>query len=136
MLRVILDRLPPHSHYVTAKKEDPDVALEIARAVREEIAAGRPSTWRPRAVDWSLYAELAEQILARLGEIEALLADMPIAGRKRRARPPRRFPRPETAIERAEQQLALEHFESILAEVEEAKERWRALQRDNLPEAT
>ena len=124
---MILDRLPSHSQYVVAKKNDPDVALDVARRLREGKAEGKPLTWKPSAAEWSLTLEMQAALIDRLGEAVALLADLPIAGKRRRSKPPKRVPRPETGIEKAERQLALEHYESILEDVARAQQRYRDL---------
>lgn len=119
---MILDQLPPSSRYVWAKKNDPEIAMHVARTRREQQrTTGRAPAYRPPASEWNMVAELLASILDRQGEQVALLADLPIAGKKRKHKPPKRTARPVTAIERAEQQLALEHYESIVADVEAAK---------------
>lgn len=119
-LAVILDQLPRTSRYVIAKKNDPEVALEVARALREQRATGGGGGYRPPPEEWDTLAELTALAADRLGEVEALLADLPIAGKKRKAKPPKRVARPETAIERAEAVLAEEHVTDIIADVEAA----------------
>jgi hypothetical protein len=113
----LLGRLPPSSRYIIAKRNDPDVALAVARAMREARKTGDIAKWRPPAEEWDTAAELAAATLDRLGEIEALLADLPIAGKKRKAKPPRKTARPASAIERAEQQLSDEHVAEIVQDV-------------------
>lgn len=124
---MILDHLPSHSHFIVAKKNDPELARDVARRLRDGKLAGKTSVWRPPAAEWTLTLELQASLIDRLGEALALLADMPIAGKKRRAKPPKRVMRPETGIERAERQLAMEHYESIVADVALAQKRYREL---------
>lgn len=116
----LLDQLPPSSRFVIAKRNDPEEALAVARVLRDHRATGK-ARYRPPAVEWDTTTELQAAVLDRLGEVVALLADMPIAGKKRKAKPPKRTERPETAIERAEQQLSVEHVAEIEADVEQAK---------------
>jgi hypothetical protein len=116
-----LNQCPPSSRFVIAKRNDPEVALDAARAHREaQRTSATALRWRPPAVEWNTGTELTAAILDRLGEIEALLADMPIAGKKRKAKPPKRTPRPQTALEQAEKLLAEQHVAEIIADVESA----------------
>jgi hypothetical protein len=121
MLRRLISQLPPSSRFVIAKRNDPEIALEVARAARESRAAGTGGKYRPPATEWDTQAELTAAMLDRLGEVSALLQDMPIAGKKRKAKPPKRTPRPATAIEKADQLLADEHVNEIVQDVENAK---------------
>jgi hypothetical protein len=120
-LRRFLDGLAPTSRYVIAKRNDPEAALAIARALREARHTEGRSRYRPPAVEWDTRTELGAAILDRLGEVVALLSDLPIAGKKRKGKPPKRTPRPETEIERAERRLSEEHVEEIVADVEAGK---------------
>lgn len=120
-LRRFLDGLAPTSRYIIAKRNDPETALATARALRDARHGEGRSRYRPPAVEWDARAELDAAILDRLGEVVALLSDLPIAGKKRKGKPPKRTPRPETAIERAERQLSEEHVEEIVADVEAGK---------------
>lgn len=113
----LLDGLPPSSRYVIAKRNDPVVALEVARADRDRRATGQ-GRYRPPAVGWDTHADLLARVVDRLGEVAALLADMPIRGKQRKAKPPPPVPRPLTAIEKAEHQLSQEHALEIMADVE------------------
>lgn len=115
---MILDQLPRTSKFVIAKRNDPELALLTARAHREARATGSAGRYRPPPDEWDSTTDLLAQAVDRLGEVEALLADLPIAGKKRKAKPPKQVARPETAIERAEAQLAQEHVEDIIADVE------------------
>jgi hypothetical protein len=116
-----LEGLAPTSRYVIAKRDDPETALLIARALREARHTEGRGRYRPPAVEWDTRTELGAAILDRLGEVVALLSDLPIAGKKRKGKPPKRTPRPETAIERAERRLSEEHVEEIVADVEAGK---------------
>jgi hypothetical protein len=112
--------LPPTSHYVIAKRNDPEAAMQYARALREQQSEGKAAAWRPPALEWDAHAELLAGLLDRLGELTALVADLPIAGKKRKHKPPKRTARPESAVERAERHLSLEHTMEIIADVEAA----------------
>lgn len=116
----LLDQLPPSSRFIIAKRDDPEEALAVARVLRDHRAMGRGG-YRPPAAEWNTATELQAAVLDRLGEVVALLADMPIAGKKRKAKPPKRTARPETAIERAQKQLSVEHVADIEADVEAGK---------------
>lgn len=90
----------------------------MARDIRERQASGQGGRYRPPAVEWSTDSELLASLVDRVGEAVALLADLPIAGKKRKTKPPKRTARPESAIERAERQLSEEHVLGIMADVE------------------
>lgn len=117
----LLAQLPPSSRYMLARREDPERALIVARARREARSTESADRYRPPAVEWDTPTELSAAILDRLGDVMTLLQDLPIAGKKRKAKPPKRTPRPETAVERAEQRLAQEHVEEIIADAEAGK---------------
>jgi hypothetical protein len=119
-LALIISNLPEHSHFRTAVRNDPDNALAQAHAQREARAAGTEGKWRPPAEEWDIRAELDARLLDRLGEVVSLLADLPVAVKKRH-KPPKSFPRPYSAIEEAEQQLAAEHIDEIIEYVEEGQ---------------
>jgi hypothetical protein len=107
------------SRYVIAKRNDPEVAMQVAQSLRDaKKDPGRAGSWTPPAEEWDTLAELVASAVDRLGEIEALLADLPIAGKKRKAKPPKRTARPRTAIEDAEKLLSDMHVSEIIADVE------------------
>jgi hypothetical protein len=93
--------------------------------------------WRPEGSDWSLMHELTAEVRDRLGEIAALIADLPVGVKTRHKSPPQ-FPRPETALTRAtrryrEEQDAKE-MQRIEDWVEKGRENWRRLQREQAEE--
>jgi hypothetical protein len=106
------------SNYMIAVTSDPEYALEQARRQREARKVGTGGRYRPPAEEWDTRAELEARLLDRLGEAVSLLGDMPTAV-KRRGKPPKPFPRPFSAIEAAEEALAEEHMEEIIADVED-----------------
>lgn len=75
--------------------------------------------------------ELQAQTRDRLGEIAALLADLPVAVKQRHTPPPT-HPRPETALTRAMARVKREREEAYDAKIEDfvtkAKERYRRQQ--------
>lgn len=120
---MIVDGLPSTSHYVIARKNDPETAAHVL----ELGALGRLPKWRPPATEFDLHAEIQARVLDRLGEAVALLSDLPIAGKRREGRPPPQFPRPMSAVAEAERQAALAHYDEIVSDVEAAQERYRQL---------
>jgi hypothetical protein len=108
----------PTSRYVVAQQDDDELALVAARMRRDNAQSAAPVRYRPPATAWGIGEELWAKIFDRLGEIEALLSDLPIAGKKRKAKPPKRYPRPETAVDRAELRLSQEHVHEIIDDVE------------------
>jgi hypothetical protein len=119
-LALIINNLPEHSHFRIAVRNDPDNALAMAEVQREARAAGTEGRWQPPAEEWDLRTELDARLLDRLGEVVSLLADLPVAVKKRH-KPPKPFPRPYSAIEEAEQRLAAEHIAEIIDYVEEGQ---------------
>lgn len=123
-LRRFLNGLDSPSHYIVAKQNDPVVALDIARQIREQKASGRGGgRWTPPATQWDTPTELLAKILDRQGEILSVLSDLPVAtdkhGKpKKRSKPPKAHPRPATAIDQAERLLSEEHVNEIMADVE------------------
>jgi hypothetical protein len=119
-LAVIVNRLAESStsRYAIAVENDPELAVEKARAQREARKTGTGGGYRPPAEEWDARAVLEAQMVDRLGEMLAVLADMPMATKKRR-KPPKPWPRPWSAVEEAEQLLAEEHIEEIIADVED-----------------
>jgi hypothetical protein len=116
-LALIIQNLPEHSHFRIAVRNDPENALAVASAQREARAAGTGGKWHPPAEEWDLRTELEARLLDRLGEVVSLLADLPVAVKKRH-KPPKPFPRPYSAVEEAEQQLAADHIADIIDYVE------------------
>lgn len=121
-----LDGLTPTSHYIIAKQNDPVVAIDIAHRIRENKLRGGGGKWSPPAIEWDTHAELLAKVADRLGEAVSILADLPVQtdkhGKpKKRTKPPKQLPRPESAIDRAEQLLSEEHVNEIMADVEAGK---------------
>lgn len=89
----LLQGLPSHSHFVSAQRNDPQVAEWLA-------AQPERARWVPPPTEWTLGHELLAGIFDRLGEQTAVTAN--VSGRMRQpAQSPDRFPRPVTAIEKA-----------------------------------
>lgn len=78
---------------MTAYRNDPQVAEWVA-------AQPERARWTPPATEWGLGEELQAAILDRLGEL--ITAVVNVSGRVRKpVKPPARFARPVTAIEKA-----------------------------------
>lgn len=130
-LRRLLSQLMEHqeSHFVAAQKTDPDLVANLAERLAQDKANGkRRKPWRPRAVGWSQDTELIARLLDRTGELLSVMADQPVPNGKRKNKPPKPFPRPETAHEKAELIARTRYFESLDADVREAQERYRQQQ--------
>jgi hypothetical protein len=110
--------------------EDEDLAALV-------VADEDETPWKPAGSDWSLMHELTAEVRDRLGEIAALIADLPVGVKTRHKAPPQ-FPRPETAMTRAtrryrEQQETAE-LQKIEDWVEKGRENWRRLQAEQAEE--
>jgi hypothetical protein len=128
---VLVNRLPTTSHFVAAQKRDPETADKILAEQEEADAAGRPRPlWRPLITEWSNTDELLALQADRIGELEAMIQNLPfvLRGKKGKAKPPKRYARPETALEQAEFRRRLRYFESVDEDVQEAQERYRQQQ--------
>ena len=97
-LRIILRRLPTSSHYVAAKRNDPEYAERVAAATSGE---GRPLAWSPSPSEWNLLCELTAGVFDRLGDLITLTQNVHRGKDAAAQKPPDRFPRPVTEIERA-----------------------------------
>lgn len=94
------------------------------------IAKEKPDDppWRPMPADFSLMHELVAQVRDLLGDVAALLADMPV-GVKTRHKPPPKFLRPMTELDKARAKARDEadkaYDDRLLTLVAEGQRRWR-----------
>lgn len=97
----LIDNLPSSSLSRLAALEDPEVIAQIA----EEPS---PDTWRPDQRDWNLTNELMAAIHDRLGDVtQAVLSTIEVPrGKSRPKYPGKPFPRPESAVQQARDDLA------------------------------
>ena len=111
------------SYYARAREADEELAGILAEELVDDEAP-----WKPPAADWTLLHEMMAQQRDRLGEIAALLADLPV-GVKQRHTPPPMFARPDTALSKAMARIKREREEEYDAKldafVSDAKARWR-----------
>lgn len=114
------------SRYSKAQRDDPMLSAEIAAELPEELPA-----WKPPLADWTVLHEIIQIGNDRLGEIAALLADMPTAVKQRHS-PPARLARPMTALDRAIAEVQAQRDEEYDARIDDfvsdAKARWREMQ--------
>ncbi len=82
------------------------------------------------SAEWSEEAEVSAAVFDRLGELEAMLQNLPatMRGKKGKAKPPKRYPRPKTGMDEAERRRRLAHFEDLDRDVQAAQELWRRQQ--------
>ena len=130
-LGTILSRLPSTSELVKAQRLDPEVAERTLDDREERDRRGWPQPqWRPDLAEWSPTEEVLATLADRMGELEALIANLPHAmnNKKGKAKPPKPYPRPKTGLEEAERRRRLRRHYELDAEVQEAQQRWRDLQ--------
>lgn len=122
----LLSVLGADSYFYKAQQNDPEMAAKLAAAKSDD-----DPPWRPALYDWSLLHELLAINNDRLGQVAALLADLPVAV-KQRHKAPTPFPRPATELDRALAARAAEEEEAYMEQMEDfvtaAKERWRRQQ--------
>lgn len=108
------------------QQKDPEIAEAILDRREERKKKGLAATpYRPSPYEWGLPAILLKAILDRLGELVAVEGSQPLPKGVKMKKPPKAFPVPQTAIEKAEFARRVAYFESIDAEVQEAQERYR-----------
>lgn len=111
------------SHYSKAMRDDPDLAASVAARSSDD-----DPPWRPPLADWTLLHELLQINNDRLGQLAALIADLPI-GVKQRHDPPKALPRPQTALDREMDRVRKgreqAYDDRVLDFAEKAKQRWR-----------
>lgn len=131
-LRNIIDRLPRQgSAYAEALAQDDEVAEAAARARAEAeekaLAEGRtppaPPRWTPRVSEWGIREEMTATVIDRLGEVGTLIRNQRA---KSKIRPPKRYPRPETARDRVEQRQLEAYTASLDADYAAATARYEA----------
>jgi len=130
-LGTILSRLPSTSQLVKAQRLDLDVAERVLDEQEERDRRGWPKPqWRPDLAEWGPGEEVLATLADRIGELEALIANLPHAmnGKKGKAKPPKAYARPKTGLEEAEKRRRVRRFYELDAEVQEAQQRWRDLQ--------
>lgn len=95
-LQIVLRRLPSSSQYVAARRNDPEYAEWVASLPDEA-----KQSWAPSSSEWDLLCELTAAVYDRLGELITLTANVNRAKDASAQKPPPRFPRPVTEIDRA-----------------------------------
>ena len=82
---------------------DPEIVAQIAAEPEED-------EWRPEQRDWGLTNELLARVLDRLADVaQAVLSTIPVdKGKQRPKYKADPFPRPESAIQKARDELARE----------------------------
>jgi hypothetical protein len=124
-------RLPSTSQFVKDQRLDPENAEHALDDQEERDRRGWPQRqWRPDLAEWGPTEEVLATLTDRMGELEALIANLPHAmnGKKGKAKPPKPYPRPKTGIEEAEKRRRVRRFYELDAEVQEAQQRWRDMQ--------
>lgn len=120
----LLGTLGSDSRYHKAMLQDPEA---VALALEHENDE-KPVDRRPEVESWTTSHELLAGIWDRLGAIAALVADGPVAVKRRHEHPPP-YPRPVTELDRqrAAREKAKEqaYDDRLFDVVEKAKQRWR-----------
>ena len=117
----------PQSHYRWAIADDDEAAeraLEAEEKARREGSKPKPSPAPPLEA-FSPEVQYLAMMVDRLGEvIQAVVSTVP----KAKVPKMRPLPRPETALDRARRRKSLQRHHDLVAEVEEAQQRWEAAQ--------
>lgn len=108
------------TYFSRAQRNDPELAASMAPQIIDD-----DSPWHPPAADWTSMHELMAQTRDRLGEIAALLADMPVAV-KTRHKPPPAHARPLTALAAAIEALQADRDQAEIDKVDDFVARAKA----------
>jgi hypothetical protein len=111
----ILRRLPSHSHFITAQRNDPELAEQLVQSGVE------PEKWTPPATEWGLPELLTAALFDRLGNVITAVQ----AGPQRRPQQMDQFPRPETEIDRARRRLGRQAERELDELIAQAHETYR-----------
>jgi hypothetical protein len=98
----LIQELPPASRFAEAQLNDPEVAIIIAKAERDqELKGASPKKWRPKYSEWDLHA----QLLREIREAVYSRGDQVVAALGKRPKIVPVLPGPETEVDRAKQRL-------------------------------
>jgi hypothetical protein len=126
----LLSQLGADSRYMKAQQDDPEMAQRIAEAEDPD-----DPSWSPQAADWTLMHELMASVRDLLVDVVIITGKGLPSDGPRRFPPP--YPRPDTELEKARKRVAeiklRTYDDKILAEVERAKDRWRAMKAQEQP---
>jgi len=124
-LELLLRRMHNTSQFIEALLNDPDVAESIIAEEQARRRAGLPDpVSRPRWSEYTPEASRLDSVVDALNVVASLLAQQI----SQKPQPPvRPRPRPETEIDRKRARDRQARHDSLVAEVEEAQARRRAL---------
>lgn len=111
------------SHYWESVRNDPELAEQLADAPDTPV-----KEWRPRPAEWSLDAELMASQFDRLGEWLTQFANANRRAGSPPVKPPPRFPRPVTAVDKAKETARERRQNNVVDLVKEAQERHKRQQ--------
>lgn len=121
----IIKSLPASSHYVTAQRNDPEVAERVAIQLEEQ--GEKAPKWTPRPEDWDMLHELLAANFDRIGDLIAAVINT-TPGIKNQVQPPDRYPRPETEIDRQRRRFIARTEEDLDDLISRAHASWEAEQ--------
>jgi hypothetical protein len=123
-LRVIVDGLPRQgSHFGEALAQDDELAADVIAVRGDELGRLPRRAWQPPVSEWSLDRELLAALFDRIGELAAKVHNQTA---KHAIRAPKRYPRPVTAADRAQQRALIAYTESLDADYTAAVARYEA----------
>lgn len=116
----ILRRLPGDSHYVNAKRNDP----QLAAALAQRASGDDKPKFTPPPTEWTTVAELLAAVFDRLGEVVRAVQNG--YAREPIREPIRPYPRPITEIDRAKKRAEEQEdqaLEDLIAQAQETHRR-------------
>lgn len=121
----VIAGLPDSSHFRTAQRNDPEIAERVAEELEIEGAEG--PKWAPRPEEWDLLHELLAANFDRVGDLIAAVINT-TPGIQTKVKPPDRYPRPETEIDRARRRFIARTEDDLEDLIAQAHANWEAAQ--------
>lgn len=120
------------SHFVAARRADPDLAEAMLELQEERERQGRkPPPATPPDAEFTRDHELLSQILDALGTLIAVEASHPLPKGTKPKKPPPPRPRPQRGVDVARVRRRNRYLAELDAEVVAAQQRWTAQQQQH-----